>query len=91
MVSRQPGELRSDLPNREPHSLREDDERDTANHGARIATMPGRVALGLDQALRLVEAECRGCNPAALRNLADGERFVHKRSLANFSLDFKCT
>ena len=42
---------------RQPDLLREHDESDPANHGARIAPVPGVVPLRVDQPLIFVEAQ----------------------------------
>jgi hypothetical protein len=91
VVPRQLGELGADLLDRQPYPLREHNESNAANHGACITTMPCGIALRLNQALLLVKAQSGGRNPAALRNLADGQRFFHTPSLAILPLDFKCT
>src|SRR3954451_9885958 len=48
-VRRKPVELARDLAEREAYALREDDERDPAQHRAAIAAMSRAGALGLDQ------------------------------------------
>ena len=65
-VRRQLGELRADLVEREADALREDDERDPAQHRARVAAVARAGALGGDQPALLVEAQ-RGGGDAAAR------------------------
>jgi len=90
-VARQICELRSNLFQRQPDSLREHDEGDESKHRARIAAMAGIGALGGDQPLLFVKAQRRGRHTAAARHLADGQCLAHAFSLRHFRLDFKCT
>src|SRR4029078_5178698 len=56
-VGRELCELGADLVEREADLLGEDDERDAAQDGARVAAMAGARALGGDQALVVVGAQ----------------------------------
>ena len=76
-VARQLGELGADLVERQADPLGEDDERDPAQHRARVAAVARAGALGLDQAPLLVEAQGRGGDAAAPRDLADREQLGH--------------
>ena len=73
---RQLGELGADLVERQADALGEDDEGDPAQHRARIAAVARAGALGGDQPALLVEAQGRGGDAAAPRDLADGQQLV---------------
>ena len=79
-VGRQLGELLADLLEGQPDPLGEDDEGDPAEDRARVAAVARAGALGADQAALLVEAQGRGGDAAAARNLADREQLLHGRS-----------
>src|SRR5262245_44539365 len=53
--------------------------------------MPRARPLGRDEAALLVEAQRRGCYPATLGHLADGQHPIHGGIAAQFPLDFKLT
>ena len=57
LMGRELRELGPDLLERQPDALREDDEGDAAEDGARIAPMTGAGSLRGDQASLLVEAK----------------------------------
>jgi hypothetical protein len=84
-VVRELGQFRTDLLECQADSLCEDDERDAANNGARVAPVPGAGALRVDEPLFLVEAKRRGCDPAPLGYLSDGQDFLHKTQCAESS------
>src|SRR6185503_12646682 len=71
-VRRELSELPADLVQAQADLLREDDEGDPAQDGARIAAVPRARALRLDQAALLVVAQGGGGDPAAARHLPDG-------------------
>src|SRR5690606_36414691 len=76
-VARQLAQLARDVLQTQSDSLCENDESDPAQRRARIAPMPGRIALGVNEPHLLVEAQRRGGNAAALGKLADRELLVH--------------
>ena len=64
-VPRQFGELGGDFGQRQANLLREHDEGDAPQHGARVAPVPGAGTLRGDEALGLVETEGGGGYAAA--------------------------
>jgi hypothetical protein len=72
-------ELGTDLVERQPDPLGEDDERDPAEDGPRVAAVTRARPLGADEAPLLVEAEGGGGHAAAACDLADGEQIGHVR------------
>src|SRR3954451_9859601 len=76
-VGRQLGELVRDLIERQADLLGEDDERDAAEHRARVAAVAGSGALRGDEPALLVEAQRRRRHAAALRHLADRHELRH--------------
>src|SRR5205814_2344248 len=76
-LRRQLGELCADLLERQADPLGEDYERDAPQRRARKAPVPGARALGLDEAALLVEAQRRGGDAAAARNLLNGQQVLH--------------
>jgi hypothetical protein len=90
-ILRESGEFHADFVEGQPHSLCEDDERNAANDGARVAAMACIGAFRTDQALVLIETERRCCDSAALGHFGDGQHVFHIRSLTTFGTDFKCT
>lgn len=74
-------EFVGDFVETEADALREDDERDAAEDGARIAAMARARALGADEAAILIEAEGRGCDTAAASDLGDGEQVGHGKDI----------
>lgn len=90
-IVRQLVELDPDLLERQADLLREDDEPDPPDHGARIATVPGVGAFGPNQAFLFVKPQRRRRDAAPRGHLADGQDGVHAASVAEFPLDFKCT
>ena len=81
-VTRKPRELDADLLECEPHSLREDDERDPAQDRSRIASMAGARPLGVDEPPLLVEAQGRCGHSATTGDLANREQLRHLRRKA---------
>ena len=69
-------ELGADLLERQPDALGEHDERDPAQHRARVAAVARARALGADQPALLVEAQRRRRDAAAPRDLADRHQLV---------------
>ena len=82
---------RADLLQRQPHLLREHDERHAPQDGARVPAVPGIGAFRGDQPLLFIEAQRRRRHAAARRHLANRQRVAHDTSLRHFLLDFKCT
>src|SRR5262249_55626045 len=85
------GEFRVDFLERQSDSLREDDKRNPAQHGPWVAAMPRARSLRGYEPPLLVKAQGRRRDPAAPRNLADGEHRIHAGVEARFPLDFKLT
>ena len=85
-------ELGADLGEREPDPLREDDERDAAEHVPLVATLAASSPFGADQASVLVEAKRRGGDAAALRETSPIVRGADiPETVAEIALDFKLT
>ena len=71
------GELLADVLERQADLLGENDEGDTAQHRPWIAAMTGARPLRRNEAALLVEAQRRGGDAAAPRNLVDGQHGLH--------------
>jgi hypothetical protein len=68
-VGRELGKLMPDFVEREPDSLSEDDEGDSAQNRPSVPPMLCSRSLGCDEPARLIEAERRSRNAASARNL----------------------
>ena len=90
-IVRQAGELGADLGQRQSDLLGEDNERDSTQRRARVAAVAGAGALGGDEAFLLIEAQRRGGDAAAARDLGDGQELGHGSSMPEAALDFKLT
>ena len=73
-VARKPRELDADFLEREPDTLGEDDEGDSAKDRSRIAAVARTRPLGVDEPPLLVEAQGRCGNAAATGDLPDREQ-----------------
>ena len=81
MMGRKLRELDTDLLERQPDALGEDDEGDAAEHGARITPMAGAGPFGGDQAPLLVEAQGGRGDAASASDLTDGQQVGRGQTL----------
>jgi hypothetical protein len=91
MVGREFREFKTDLLERQPDALGEDDEGDAAKYGARKAAMARAGSLGGNEPSLLVKAQGGGGDAAPARDLTDSQQVGcgHRVSPSEKGFDFK--